>query len=345
MKRIVITLIFMITASQAFAQITLTSSINPIPGDVESWAICDTTNISPGTSGSNQTWSYTSLITQDSTTEHYVAPASTPFAAQFPGSNIASTADDFTFNYGTSSSVNFTVNGSGSSSLILRYTDPQMLFQFPFTYGNNFSDNFAANYTIGTTSISETGTSTVSCDAWGTINLPAGSFSNALRIKEVIVTKDSSTGGTPFLSIGTATSYSWYVPGRKFRVFGIVYTSFTYNGLPFGGSKYVNYNNNSSTIGIRNISGITPGNYMLSQNYPNPFNPSTKVRFAVPKAGLVKLTVFDAIGREVETLVNGKLTSGSYEVDWNAGRYSSGIYFYKLQSGEFVETKKMILNK
>ncbi len=99
------------------------------------------------------------------------------------------------------------------------------------------------------------------------------------------------------------------------------------------------------TIGISNISTEIPDGYLLSQNYPNPFNPNTKLRFALPKSGFVNLTVFDAVGREVETLVNSQLQNGTYEVDWNGAAYAGGTYFYRLQSNGFVETKKMILVK
>jgi hypothetical protein len=83
----------------------------------------------------------------------------------------------------------------------------------------------------------------------------------------------------------------------------------------------------------------------LSQNYPNPFNPSTKINFAIPTSGLVRLKIFDMLGREVESIVNKEMTAGSYTVDFDASRLATGIYFYKLISGGFIETKKMVLVK
>jgi hypothetical protein len=94
-----------------------------------------------------------------------------------------------------------------------------------------------------------------------------------------------------------------------------------------------------------------PNAFSLEQNYPNPFNPSTKIRFTIPsviasetkQSQLVTLKVYDVLGNEVATLVNEEKPAGSYEVDFNAARLSSGIYFYKLQAGSFIETRKMIL--
>jgi hypothetical protein len=85
--------------------------------------------------------------------------------------------------------------------------------------------------------------------------------------------------------------------------------------------------------------------YALTQNYPNPFNPSTQIKFAIKDAGFVTLKVYDVLGKEVATLVKGDYASGSYNVSFNAAGLSSGIYFYRLESGSFVQTNKMMLLK
>jgi len=85
--------------------------------------------------------------------------------------------------------------------------------------------------------------------------------------------------------------------------------------------------------------------YSLSQNYPNPFNPSTTIRYELPSRTDVVLKIFDLLGQEVATLVDEEKTAGRYEVLWHAARTASGVYFYRLQSGEFVETKKLVLLK
>jgi len=93
--------------------------------------------------------------------------------------------------------------------------------------------------------------------------------------------------------------------------------------------------------------------FALEQNYPNPFNPSTKIKYTIPNVEthrdaslqMVTLKVFDVLGNEVATLVNEEKPSGVYQVSFNAADLSSGIYFYKLQAGYFIETKKMILMK
>jgi len=85
--------------------------------------------------------------------------------------------------------------------------------------------------------------------------------------------------------------------------------------------------------------------YKFEQNYPNPFNPSTEISFSIPQAGNVKLTIFNSIGQEVTTLINKQMEQGNYKVKFDASKLTSGIYFYKLESGNFVSVKKMMLMK
>ena len=86
-----------------------------------------------------------------------------------------------------------------------------------------------------------------------------------------------------------------------------------------------------------------PTEYSLSQNYPNPFNPTTNLRFGLPTAIRVQLSVFNALGQEIARLVDGELDAGYHEIAFDAGRFSSGVYFYRLQAGEYVQVRKLIL--
>jgi hypothetical protein len=88
---------------------------------------------------------------------------------------------------------------------------------------------------------------------------------------------------------------------------------------------------------------VQPTSYSLEQNYPNPFNPSTTIQYSVPETGWIKLSVFNAIGQEVGILVNEEKQIGTYRIEFNASNLTSGIYYYKIQSGNFVETRKMVL--
>jgi hypothetical protein len=101
----------------------------------------------------------------------------------------------------------------------------------------------------------------------------------------------------------------------------------------------------TNPISVKNISQEVPKGFHLMQNYPNPFNPNTKFEFQIVKSGVVNVTVFDILGKEVETLVNEQLQPGTYKVDFDGSKLSSGVYFYKLETGDFAATKKMLLVK
>jgi hypothetical protein len=102
----------------------------------------------------------------------------------------------------------------------------------------------------------------------------------------------------------------------------------------------------NGTTGITNLNLNTiPDNFSLSQNYPNPFNPTTKINFSMPKSGFVTLKIYDVLGKELMTLVNEQKQAGSYAVDFNGANLSSGVYFFRMESGEFKDIKRMMLIK
>jgi hypothetical protein len=98
-------------------------------------------------------------------------------------------------------------------------------------------------------------------------------------------------------------------------------------------------------VGVEDNLSVHPTEYALYQNYPNPFNPATKIRYSVPQSSNVVIKIFDILGNEIETFVNQEKQTGTYEITWYAEGLPSGVYFYRLQAGSFVETKKMVLMK
>lgn len=101
----------------------------------------------------------------------------------------------------------------------------------------------------------------------------------------------------------------------------------------------------TNTVGVNNLSTVIPAEHKLYNNYPNPFNPATKIKFELPKDEFVKITVYDLSGKSVAELVNERLKAGVYETDFNGARLASGTYFYRIETNNFVETRKMVLIK
>jgi secreted PhoX family phosphatase len=117
------------------------------------------------------------------------------------------------------------------------------------------------------------------------------------------------------------------------------------NPAPYNLSVTVSVTGFPPLTEITGEGGTIPQKFELKQNYPNPFNPSTVINFAVPKDGNVSIKVYDILGKFVKTLVNQRIITGNYSVDFDATGFASGIYLYSLEAGDFKETKKMILTK
>jgi hypothetical protein len=109
--------------------------------------------------------------------------------------------------------------------------------------------------------------------------------------------------------------------------------------------KQIDYDGSYEYSDIVEVDIPAPNEFALLQNYPNPFNPSTKIRYSVPQSSKVVIKVFDILGNEIETLIDEQKPIGTYEIIWHTTNLPSGVYFYRLQAGSFVETKKMVLMK
>lgn len=145
------------------------------------------------------------------------------------------------------------------------------------------------------------------------------------------------------------------------KINGVIDSSCTTNSLTYTFKKLAanftvsvvvtnnlgSYDSTSWSFAITGIAELTglPKEFALSQNFPNPFNPSTLISYSIPKSSLVTLKIYDVLGREIETLVNENKPTGNYSVQFNAAKLTSGVYFYKMQAGDFAQTKKLVLLK
>jgi hypothetical protein len=144
---------------------------------------------------------------------------------------------------------------------------------------------------------------------------------------------DISDTGTPVI----AASYD--TPGRAFDLTidgDYIYVADTYSLM------ILHFDRETGTI---EQPVFTPSDFNLGQNYPNPFNNQTIIRFFLPKSQNLNLTIYDLLGRQVHTLINGFRKAGSHTIPFDASDLSSGVYFYRLQAGDVVETKRMVLLK
>ncbi|MBI1934017.1 MAG: T9SS type A sorting domain-containing protein [Ignavibacteriales bacterium] len=104
------------------------------------------------------------------------------------------------------------------------------------------------------------------------------------------------------------------------------------------------HNTLNGIVGVEKVEGL-PAKFSLEQNYPNPFNPTTEINFSIPKSGNVTLKIFDAVGQEVATLINEFKPAANYKINFNASNLTTGVYFYRLEANNLLQTKKMLLIK
>jgi photosystem II stability/assembly factor-like uncharacterized protein len=159
-----------------------------------------------------------------------------------------------------------------------------------------------------------------------------GRFMNSPYSRRLYYT---SNGGNDIIQIQSLGS---------FDVKGISFIN-ALTGFVCGDSGVVLKTTNGGLSFVNPISYNVPDKFSLHQNYPNPFNPVTKIKFDIAKREVVKLKIFDLLGREISTIVNEQLKPGTYEFEWDGSNYSSGIYFYEIISDKFTETRKMVLIK
>jgi hypothetical protein len=171
----------------------------------------------------------------------------------------------------------------------------------------------------------------------------------------------NTTGGGLFYD--SAVTFSFGVTGKVVNYNGLTYRFQGWTGVGTGSYTSPDSTGNDTTVtlsiinpivetarwqqtsGINSISSEIPNDWKLYQNYPNPFNPETKINFDVLKGEGVSVKIYDALGREVETLLNENLSPGKYYVTFNGAKFSSGIYFYRIKSNSFTDIKKMLLIK
>lgn len=159
-----------------------------------------------------------------------------------------------------------------------------------------------------------------------------------------------------FIYLSTNNGSTWLNKAQGFdTVISYIHSLLIANNYIFAGPRLLyNYSGDGKSvwrrsfteiIGVQNISTDIPISYALFQNYPNPFNPATKIKYDIKQSGYVRLIIFDALGRKVETLVDEYQHAGTYETNFNASHYPSGVYFYKLTTNNFTETKRMLYLK
>ena len=350
---------FLSLSSNAFSQITVTTSDLPnFFGVGNSWfnfSNSDTVMMNVGipSNSTPQTWTLPTVIFADSSRIDNVLPSSTPYASDFSGATYCQTSSQLqsglTFSFyqymrlsndslylmGVVQRYQGTYGGGTIDTSIIKDTT-QFLTHIPIQLGEVIA---AKTDTVNEGGgVIEVITNIQTYDAYGTLNLPIGSFQalRSSRVNAYMVYYDGALTNT----FSTHT-YNWVT--REGHQLSVSVDTASASNVHVHDISLTYINSTPPTSVIK--PGELPKSFSLGQNYPNPFNPTTIIRFAIQSTSFVSLKIYDILGREVSTLANEQKSPGIYEVNFNASRLSSGIYFYQLRAGTNVETKRMMLIK
>jgi len=350
LRFVVFTCVFAIPLGSAVAQITITEEDvrdqMAVGKSLTNLTDTLTTAVDIGSPGSTS-WDFSALFSHSAQTLVSVAPSSTPYSAQFPGATFAFqtqvtvsgiTATAYLYlvlatNLYNPGSMGGTATFLGPLELKRVNTPSDVVYALPSTLGTTWTSAYTLqeDITLGGSSISSASRShTVSyvVDAYGPMTIPGGSVHDALRIRKEDSTAAGKSVGFIFLAKNGA---SVQITAREATV-------------PEGGLIEVSsvaWNGPVPTDVRADVS--VPTEFALLQNYPNPFNPTTTIEFALPRQARVTLKVFTALGEEVAVLLDETLDAGAKSVEFDARDLASGVYLYRLQAGDFVQSRRMML--
>lgn len=326
---------------------TITSSIFGKVGDKQVSYAADTSGITPGSAGANQTWDFTNLkpnTNGDSIVTNLVAPSSTPYAADFPSATIAANSVSgqsivfMDISAGKSEMLGFVTSAQGQT-IKNKYSNSLIQYTTPMSINYTHNDIFAGQYEVNGITIYSRGTVNVNADAYGTVLMPGGkTYNNVLRAHSFQRNIDSMDVGFSSVIITTETeSYTFVQDGRKEPIITITNIS---QAAPSGTtySKMVTFNNKSAAVsGITEESSIPVKSFKI---YPNPSASRTiNVVTANENTGFTNINVINQLGQLVKSFNNLTGNNNTIILD----ELPKGIYQLQFQTNTGVSVQKLIL--
>ncbi len=328
---ILTTAITSVFITQSIAQTITATGSNPVIGETFNYKT--TSYFGPGTSGTGQTWNF-STISGASTTSNVVSVSSTPNGSSFPNANVALTGAGSTYSYQKTSATVLQNYGFVGSGVVIAYSNPEDLLRYPFSFSNTFSDTWAAIFTNGGYTFYRNGSSTITADGTGTLITPTATFTGVLRVHLVENYSDSvNIFGTPTVTTYNNDQYLWYKDGIHYPL-ASCYSLTTGAGTTTGGSYYV-----STSVGIEE-------NLALANSinlFPNPTSENIRLKYNIESTTSVKISIINILGQEVYAEEISKLSAGEQTIDLNVSSFEKGTYFVKIQTNDSFATKKIIV--
>jgi hypothetical protein len=324
MKRALLSVLAVIAMFSSFAQPALSAAgNNPVVGDKFFILYSDTAGVSMGASGATVTWDLSGLTTLFTDSVEYIACAPTPYCDSFPGSTLASTTDGSWFDYYTTDVNQFASVGSYGSSLGTFYSDPGAIIKYPMTYSTVSVDSSV--YVSGGSAFVNV-VDSFNGDAYGTLILPSGTYTNVLRVHVVSHERDSFDFGTPTVDTFRSESYYWYTPGCHHPLL-VMYYDTTGSGTSYLSNVW--YSPVTSTTSVADATGFNVHELSV---YPNPANDNLQLRLFAKAKTSATITVTDMTARLASAPMNRELQPGYNSVSYNTASLPAGMYLLRVNT-------------
>jgi hypothetical protein len=292
-----------------------------------------------GTLGSNA-WDFSGLGTNYTVVTVYVRPDTTAFFSYFPTATHALKAGTGYVYFNLATDLQILGFAQPPPTEVRSKNIPaEVIEKLPMTAGTTWTATYAESSYVtisGTTFTSVTNhVIDYTVDAFGSLTLPGGGVHQALRLKS---DRHTTSGGFTYRSI------SYQFLAKDGATVSVVPSDTNQPQTGTISVSSISWSAPGGTTAVEEIPDVgVPARFALEQNYPNPFNPSTTIEFSVAENAFVSLKVYNLVGQELSTLVSQQFAPGTYSARWDALAYPSGVYLYRLQTGAFTETRRLVL--
>ncbi len=325
----------MIVSTSLHAQPTLTQG-NCAPQVGNTFTTHNVAYAAPGSGGANATWDFSGLVSGGTSTYSWVDPSTTPNGTDFSGATVSYESSPNNFVYVQTSSSKYETKGIDNNGIIINYNDPETILEFPLTYSDTWSDNLASTYVSGGYTFYRSGSNIGVADGYGTLILPYGTFNNVLRVTVTSDFIDEYNPGIPlFVEYDVVNTY-WYLPGINNPLLQMSSFSSSTGGAPT--ITQYGYYIDQLHVGVE---GYTPHELFHMQVFPNPATTTANVRYALKDGGNVRISLYNTLGQEVQTMVNQTQSTGDYTTTINVNDLKKGIYLIRMEVGGQAQTEKL----
>ncbi|HXS37908.1 MAG TPA: T9SS type A sorting domain-containing protein [Flavipsychrobacter sp.] len=332
----VLALLCLPLATQAQPIIT-SSDYSPVAGETFLIGICSPMGISPSSLGAGVIWDFSSLAITFTGSTHYISCSATPFCSLFPGSTTAGysiptsgTVTDTTFIYYINSDTAFERIGFCHVGDTTTYITGVDILKYPFNYNDSKQDTFYGirNSNIAGLDIKERILQRLTYDAYGTLKLPTGTYTNVARLHRYIVSQDSSVALGSYFTVDSSEQYEWYIAGYHNPILSIAVLGDSTIGVSYSERAAEGVDNVSATATTINV-------------YPIPAHDKLNVQYQAGNAP-VQIWLTDMSGK-ILLQNTGRSGTGNNVTTLNTGMFAPGIYLLRVYTGNEVVVKKVII--